>query len=259
MKKYWLASMALVGIVSSQALAADLPPRQAPPPPVKALVAVVPIFTWTGCYIGAQGGYGWGKSTTDAGSALNPIADEPTGDFSSSPKGGIAGGQVGCNYQAGAFVIGIEGEGWWSGMRATTTISTLETSPDGPPTDDHTLKAQNRADGAITGRLGFAADRVLFYGKGGVAFGSFRYTFHDAADAHNFDVSTSRDGWIVGAGIEWAFVNNWIARLEYNYLNFSSHTVNTIIATSLDPFAFSVKETKNIIKAGISYKFGPYY
>ncbi|HZH51989.1 MAG TPA: porin family protein, partial [Microvirga sp.] len=55
MKKLLLASVALFGFAGA-ASAADLPVRAAPPAPV---VAAVPVFTWTGFYVGVNAGYGW--------------------------------------------------------------------------------------------------------------------------------------------------------------------------------------------------------
>jgi outer membrane immunogenic protein len=237
------------------AMAADMNKRLAPI--YKAAPKVIE-YTWTGCYLGVHGGYSWSRSSTDVNSSSNPIVDENVGDYSSSPRGDIAGGQLGCNYQfSGNWMIGVEGEGWRSWLKQTTTQSS-----DDAPTELHTLRSQNMWDAALSLRLGYAVDHVLFYAKGGGAYGSFQYTFIDGADFHDFDVNSIKFGWIVGEGIEYAFMQNWTAKIEYNHLNFGNNNVSTIITGSalgdvagITPYRFSVKETKTIIKAGLNFKF----
>jgi outer membrane immunogenic protein len=239
----------------SSAMAADVSKRLAPV--YKAAPKVIE-YTWGGCYVGVQGGYSWGRSRTDVNSSSNRIVDENPGDYSSSPRGAIAGGQLGCNYQfSGHWMIGIEGEGWRSWLKQTTIQSS-----DDDPTELHTLRSQNMWDAALSLRLGYAVDHVLFYAKGGGAYGSFQYTFIDGADFHDFDVNSIKFGSIVGGGIEYAFTQNWTAKIEYDYLNFGNNRINTIITgnaagdtAGITPYRFSVKETKTIIKAGLNFKF----
>src|SRR5262245_20609416 len=103
MKKL-LGSLAISALLTAPVLAADLPARvvKAPPP----VIAVA--YNWSGCYIGAAGGWAWGRSTHDlAGNATD------TGPF--NVNGGIAGGTLGCNIQTSQFVFGIEGDGSWVG------------------------------------------------------------------------------------------------------------------------------------------------
>jgi outer membrane immunogenic protein len=229
--------------------------------PIYKAAPKVAAFTWSGCYLGVQGGYGWGSSNTDAGSLSNRIADETPADFSSKPRGGIVGGQLGCNYQlSGNWVVGVEGEGWRSWMKETATSLAAENDT----TDLHTLRAQNTWDAALSLRLGYAVDRTLFYVKGGGAYGSFQYTFVDAADFHDFDVNSSKFGWMVGGGVEYAFTDNLTARVEYDYLDFGTNSVSTFLIASErvglfagapTPYNFSVSETKSIAKAGLSLKF----
>jgi outer membrane immunogenic protein len=236
-----------------QAMAADVGK------PVYKAAPKAAAFSWSGCYLGLQGGYGWGQSNTDAASAGNRLADETPGDFSGSPRGGIAGGQLGCNYQfSGNWVVGVEAEGWRSWMKETVSeIGHEDTAP-----DLHTLRAQNLWEAAVSLRLGVAVDRALFYVKGGGADGSFQYTFIDAADFHDFDVNSNRFGWIVGGGIEYAITDHVTAKAEYDYLSFGNNTVNTFTIGSERahvlggaPYSFSVTETKNIFKGGLNFKF----
>src|SRR3954470_6745756 len=110
MKKILLSSVALLGLVSA-ASAADLPSRRPAPAP---FIAAVPIFTWTGFYVGAQVGYAWGDNNNDIpggafvarGGVLVPF----DGGFGGDNDGFLAGVHAGYNYQFGAFVAGVEGD-----------------------------------------------------------------------------------------------------------------------------------------------------
>src|SRR4051812_44155436 len=102
MKKFLLASSAIIGI-SASATAADLPVRMSVKAPI---VAAVP-FSWTGCYVGASAGYGWGRE--GFGDPLGNFTLNPGDSVRVRAEGGLVGGQLGCNYQfASNWVIGIE-------------------------------------------------------------------------------------------------------------------------------------------------------
>src|SRR5215203_5871274 len=94
MKRRFIASMA-VALTVGPAFAADMPVHyKAPPPPPP------PAYSWTGCYIGANGG--WAQTETS-------LSFNGREDFSRSKTGGAFGGQVGCDYQfASSWVIGIQ-------------------------------------------------------------------------------------------------------------------------------------------------------
>src|SRR5580658_7207250 len=107
-----------------QALAADLPPPMAPPPraPATYVPAPVPIFSWTGFYIGVNGGYAFGQSNWTA-----PLPLGSTGNFNTS--GFLAGGTVGGNYQFGSFVVGAEGDFDWSNLSGSTPCTSFGGTP----------------------------------------------------------------------------------------------------------------------------------
>ena len=93
-----LAALAVAATLGTAAHAADLPARMAPPAPV---MAAVPVFTWTGFYVGVNAGYGWNTNDDDVviNGATYEVDDE--GGF-------VGGGQIGYNYQIGSFVVGLE-------------------------------------------------------------------------------------------------------------------------------------------------------
>jgi outer membrane immunogenic protein len=155
-----LGTVAFSVVSAGIASAADLPPRPSPlPPPAIAPVVVVPVFTWSGCFIGAHGGYGFGtKKFTNVQGV----------DFTDHDiNGGLAGGQVGCNIQTGVFVFGVEGDASWAGLKGDSPVDDVSTSPGSQSGKYHT---KVDALGTIAAKFGFAVDRALLYGKVGGAF-----------------------------------------------------------------------------------------
>jgi outer membrane immunogenic protein len=255
-RKILLASVGAVALSGSAALAADLPSR-APPPPV--YLPPAPIFTWTGIYIGGQVGYAWADTHEQvrgfAGfTGVGPIFfDDALGG---SPNGVIGGAHVGYNYQ-------IPGWSWFS---SSGIVIGLEGSVDGTSMSrtviapDIGLTARTRAEvqGSIRGRVGFAWDRVLIYGTGGVAFGGFRTDFSIPLFGSN-DFSTTRVGWTAGGGIEYALTNYWSIRAEYRYTDFGRVT-DALFSSELAavPGTSATERrhfTQNQVQAGVSYKF----
>src|SRR5262245_29210747 len=258
MKKLFLSTVVLAAITITPGLAADLrrPTYKAPPPP--------PVWSWTGCYIGVNGGYGWRNEdhtnnfTVSVGSAL--FVSQSTG-----AEGGFGGGQVGCNYQTGAFVWGIEADIEGSGIKDGFGLTAFPAPPGGHA---FTASAEERLKwfGTVRGRLGVALDRVLLYGTGGVAFGKTEYSFFAADPGGNNSTlvaDSNKTGYVVGAGIEWAFLNNWTAKVEYQYLNFG--TIGSVTAPILTPagaptgvFATgdSFRNDYHTIRVGLNYRFG---
>ena len=172
MRKPLMAGAAFAAFLISPAMAADLP--------VKAPRMVVEeSFSWSRCYIGAHAGYGWGRNTNDFGKAVaSGVTEEGSffpaefGPFDHSTRGPVLGGQVGCNHQfANSWLIGIEGEVWWSGMKGSFTAP--EDSPD--PGQFSRFESRNLWDADIALRFGHVIGRNLFYGKVGVAFAKFTY------------------------------------------------------------------------------------
>jgi outer membrane immunogenic protein len=223
MKHMVFAGLVLLatGAVAGSATAADLG-RQYQQPYVKAPI-YNPVFTWTGFYLGLNGGGGWGQSSWDR-----------TGTFDLS--GGVIGGTVGFNWQTGQLVLGIEGDADWSGVTGTT--STL--CPVGCTTRNDWL-------GTVRGRVGYAFDRFLPYVTGGLAAGDIRATTPGFAGATQTNL-----GWTIGAGMEVAIAGNWSAKAEYLHVDLGSF--NCGLACGLvtpDNVSFRA----NLARGGVNYKF----
>ena len=134
----------------------------------------------------------------------------------------VGGGQVGANYQFGGnFVVGIEGDfDWFANNNNSVTVT-------GPLGTTFQGGNNGRWLTTLTGRLGYAYDRVLFYGKGGGAWvGSNNFTLTSTATgaSASFSNNNTNTGWTAGGGVEWAFTNNWTARVEYDYVGLSNQT-----------------------------------
>jgi len=226
-----LASTALVAF-NAAAAAADLPVR-----PVRA-PAPVAVFSWTGFYIGGHLGGAWGHKDW--------VAVGGTTHIKHDVDGFIGGGQIGFNYQVGAWVLGVEFDATWGG---DLEGSSLCANP--------TFTCSSKVDwfGTVTGRLGYSWDRVLLYAKGGGAWARDKYHTFRASPASEGNGSETRSGWTVGGGLEYAFWNAWSAKLEYAFMDFGTDTV-TIVNNVSGPGDFDIKQRIHAVKFGINYRFG---
>ncbi len=200
MKHFYLLLVASIAAAGS-AVAADMPlkaPVYAPPPP-----------TWTGCYIGAEGGGNWGTS-----SVFDLRLDRPQTD-NFSLHGGLGGGTVGCNWQfASSWMIGIEDDMSLSGKHGAAPDNRV------PTTINNVTESWIDT---LRGRLGYVWGQWLFYGTGGAAFadGGVQVcsTINGGCSNMIFD---SRTGWAAGGGIEWAFAPQWSVKVEYIHADFGT-------------------------------------
>jgi outer membrane immunogenic protein len=219
---------------SSLASAADMPR-----PAYKAPSAVYnpePVYNWTGFYAGVHGGYGWSNF-----SGSDPVA----GDSSGTAKGWLGGVQLGYNYQVGKFVIGAEADYSWADVKNVTD------NPFGTG-GSATLKNDYFVTAAL--RLGYAVDRTLLYVKGGGAWTRDKFDVTDGIGGFA-NGTFNRSGWMIGAGAEYAFWNNWSAKVEYNFLSFGSIDETLTTGGGLTATTPSVKLNSHLLKVGLNYKF----
>jgi len=243
------ASASAVAIAGS-AFAADLPSRA--PPPV--YIPPTPIFTWTGIYIGGQVGYAWGTQRA------NVLLPGGTTIFNSySAEGVIGGAHVGYNYQVNQWVLGIEGSVDGTSISKTFIPGTVFPAALGFPAGfGATYTTSAPIEGSIRGRLGVAWDRVLLYATGGAAFAGVQATY--SSPFASVTQSSTRVGWTVGGGVEYAVTNNWSVYAEYRYSDFGSysHSPTSVFATAVlagAPVTVNRHFTQNQVQVGFSYRF----
>ena len=236
-KKLVLAATVLAASTAS-AFAADLGAR----PYTKAPIAA-PVLTydWTGFYIGADVGYGWGRST---GTLANAAGGFPV-PYSLDPSGVIGGGFLGYNYQFSNVVLGVEADWQAADLNASGAFPLFLPYNIGTKIKDY---------GSVRGRLGLAFDRWMVFGTAGAAWGSWE-TSYAVGGATPFVTSSvsSHAGWTAGAGVEYAFTNNWLARAEYRYTDLGR---DTFVSTATNSSELGNRVTINDVRVGIAYKFG---
>jgi outer membrane immunogenic protein len=230
----------LVALTTAPAKAADLPVSVKAPAPVAA-----PAYNWSGFYIGGHVGGAWGdKDWTFINSNVAIIAPDSFGSHNVS--GLIAGGQIGLNWQpwGSNWVFGVEAQGSWSNADGEHTPGGL-----GFRTEVETLIT-------ITGRVGYAFDRVLVYAKGGYAYARDKYELFDPSGVDpTFFSEHNRSGWTVGGGAEVAVWQNWSAKLEYNFMDFGKKQVDFSDIFG-NFFSFDAEQKIHVVKFGINYRFG---
>ena len=226
MKKILLASVAFAAFAGS-ALAADLPSRKEAP----VFTAPVSVYNWTGFYVGVDAGVNLSTASTTLGA---------TG-YSLNAARGVVGGFAGYNYQfANKFVVGVEGEvnGTFSGAKAIK-VATTDTWSD-----------KQGLDSVVRARLGYAIDRALIYVAGGVAFEDLSSKFATSGTT----IKANAVGWTIGAGVDYAFSNNWFGRVEYRYTDYGT---KNYVGAAIDTFTtVPVRSYESSILVGIAYKFG---
>jgi outer membrane immunogenic protein len=245
--------VALSVLTGSTAFAADLPPAPPPPPPRAPAVyapAPIPYYNWTGFYIGGNLGGAWNQGG---------FSDPAGNNFpASNTIKFLGGGQVGYNLEfGGGVLLGVEAMFDW-GPNSNNTVNTTFGAPFTPPPVAVAGTFNNSWLTTVTGRLGYAWDRLLVYGKGGGAWvGATSSPI--TIGGTSFSASPSGFGWTIGAGLEYAFWGTWSARIEYDYIGLASQTVTVPVGTgglgAPDVFTGNMRNLQ-MVTLGINYKFG---
>ncbi|MEZ2331019.1 outer membrane protein [Mesorhizobium sp. RCC_202] len=221
MRRLTLATAGLLMLLSGATRAADLGVD---------LPMTAPGFDWTGFYAGAQAGYGWGRSD---------ITGDDGGPFSFRPDldGGFVGGHIAGLWQFDQAVLGAEAELNYASINGTTDA--------GP---GNSFGTDVKWFGSVNAKAGYAMDRFLIYGIGGVAFAGIETS--QAAGAAFAQTHTST-GWTLGAGVDYAFSNNVVVGAQYRYYDFGKEHFDT-------PDAFSDRDQDvklQTLGVNFSYKF----
>ncbi len=270
-----IAAVYSVGSTAS-AFAADIPTK-APVAPVAA------TYNWTGFYIGANIGYGWGLNdpTYSFVGFQNTFLRAALNDQRTDHVNGVLGGlQLGYNWQAGNIVYGIETDFQASGQEGTTTFQSGIAVPLAGGSNPTSISNTTKIDwfGTTRGRIGFASGRWLAYATGGVAYGRVKtngvaspVTIVIANTPFAWSSSDTKLGWTVGGGVEAALVGNWSWKAEYLYVDLGSIAASTnlgaqcfgvpgggcVIITS-GSGTITGKITDNIVRLGLNYRLAAY-
>jgi outer membrane immunogenic protein len=204
-------------------------------------------YSWTGFYIGADGGYGWQRPTGTLTSAPDPVLTP----YDYRGTGPFAGGFVGGNYQINWLVLGVETDWQWSNLTGNSQ-SLAELGATGAlPAGPFTVSTTTKDYGSIRGRLGAAFDRVLIFGTGGWAMGNPSTAFALVGAAPFVTTGSKSNGWTVGAGVEYALTDTILARVEYRYTNLEASGFGN---TLTDCASAGIRAPINDLRAGIAYK-----
>jgi outer membrane immunogenic protein len=230
MKKLLLGTVSIISFAcAGLAMAADLPAKA----PVYKAALAPPLYNWTGFYVGVYDGGGWGQHNHS----------NVFGSNSYNSSGGLIGVTAGYNWQfSNPLVIGLEGDLAWANIKGDDAGSGLALD-----------ESRYRWLGSVRGRLGYAANNWLFFGTGGWAFANIRHTSSSGLlilTTDSFD--NGRNGWTLGGGVEYAFLQNWTARVDYRYYDFGTYT-RAAPTNGIAPY--SVANKLQTVTVGVSYKF----
>lgn len=244
MKKLLLAMAGLVASGAIPALAADLPARIY----TKAPAMVVPVYDWSGFYIGLNGGGGWSHEcltvTTVAGAAVFPSSEG-----CHNATGGVAGGQIGYRWQTSNWVLGVEAQGDWAHLTGSNPSLTAVVP--------YTNQTKVDAFGLFTGQVGYALNNVLLYVKGGAAVTDNKYSSFFTATGVQFNqASDTRWGGAVGTGIEFGFAPNWSVAVEYDHLFMGNPSVTFPASAIAVSRADNIRQDVDIGTVRVNYRFG---
>jgi outer membrane immunogenic protein len=233
MKKVLLTGVAFAAFACGPALAADMPvrrgmPVKAPPGPV-----VSPIYNWSGMYVGAHVGAGWGDKC---------FSESAVTDGCHEADGWLGGGQIGYNWQSGNVVFGFEFSG------SIADISGSHTSLIDPSS---VYNSEISSVFMLTGRVGYAFDRLLAYVTGGGAWVRDK-TEYALVGVASDTVKQTRSGWTIGAGLEYAFTPNWSVAAQYNYIDLGEKDVSFPLAG----FTAHAEQDLHLATVRLNYRFG---
>jgi outer membrane immunogenic protein len=266
MRRLAITSLAAMGLgigFGAAASAADLGPGPGPAP-VYAKAPVMMPWNWTGFYVGGNAGYHWGSdkqtTTTDpiGWSTLLATNLDAATPGTLKRSGVIGGGQIGYNWQISSWVLGVESDVDFLGGSATRSVTNVPTLN---PLDTFSSTADSNWLATERVRLGFAVDRLLVYGTGGLALTDAKFTDSMSQFGNilaTTTTSTTRAGWTAGGGLEYLLTRNWTVKGEYLHADFG--TIDTLIPTPTggtpnSDVAVHHKYTEDLARVGVNYLF----
>jgi outer membrane immunogenic protein len=238
-----LAASALL-MLGGTALAADLPFRPAPAP----IAAAAP--TWTGFYVGLNGGGGIGNGSSD----FSIVGGPAFASVNNSLSGAIGGGQLGYNWQSGPVVFGVETDFQGSSVKGTITAPCL------PAVCGLPLSASYSQElswfGTARGRIGYASAGWLIYATAGYAYGQVKTNASASAGAATvaLGMNETRNGWTAGGGIEVKFAPRWSAKVEYLFVDLGEAN-HSFVFPAVATVGDTTRITVNVARAGVNFRF----
>jgi outer membrane immunogenic protein len=235
-------SLGVLGLMSP-ALGADLSPY------MKAPTVATPVYDWSGFYVGVFGGGGFGNHNVNNALGSSSTFTNFTANYSS--QGGLAGGEAGYNWQSGSYVVGIEADGFWSGIKGNDAAAINAGSFAITSVDRDNL----RWGGSLRARGGFTVDRWMMFFTGGWAFGDILHTNTDPVLGRD-QFTVHANGLTAGAGFAYALTNNVIGKFEYRYYNFNGYNRPGTPLTPNGQLPYTTESTYSVVTVGLDYKFG---
>ena len=224
--------------------------------PVKAPIMTAAPMNWSGFYIGGYLGGGWSDDqwSDPFGSTPGPGGTTNVAGFGDTTHatGPLGGGQIGANWQTGQWVMGVQADAAAADLRGENTCFSGMGG----------INCQRIVNslGTVTGRVGFAWDRSLIYAKGGGAWADTTYNLNgftvDLPHGTTGSANVGEWGWTVGAGLEYALTDHWTTLFEYDHIGLGSMTVPFPTVALVNAQNISVKQSIDIFKLGVNYKFG---
>ena len=242
MLKNWIcaAIIATVGVFGGSAQAADVAPDAS--------------YDWTGFYLGANVGYGWGSADYSYDASLlgapgaAPVAlrafARSTSPVGIDYDGIVGGGQIGYNWQINGVVLGLEVDASASGVDGD------QHTQNNPPCFVEGCSAQVDWFGTGRARIGYAIDSFMPFVTGGVALAGLQGSADNEACGSGCDYNDTSWGWTVGGGVEWGFADRWSAKAEYLYTNFGAPDFSGPLGKNVS----SDDVTLNVVRVGINYR-----
>src|SRR4051794_31509535 len=229
----FMAITALSMEFGQAALAADLPGR----PEYKVPVVAAPISQWTGCYVGGNVGAGWSRGEISDDLGANSISESGTGMN--------AGGQFGCDYQAGAMVFGVRNQTNWADLKSSVWIGAGNFN-------GYTSIVTNNWFDLLTARIGYALQPSwLLYIQGGAAWRNFDQKLIDVTGMQVGRLNRTQTGWTIGLGSENQVTRRWSVFLEYKYAKFGPDSANIVAPGITAPFTGNARTNVQTITGGV--------
>jgi outer membrane immunogenic protein len=247
MKRLLVGCAAVAAAFGTPAFAADVAPilKAQPAPPA--------VYNWSGLYGGFNAGYSGGRVPYDATTFGAPTSG------TLNPDGFIGGGQAGYNFQSGPLVFGIEADIAWRDATAAANVL----APNG--LDRSTFSDRQGWLGTVRPRAGVAANNFLFYGTGGLAYGSVEHDLTEARPSvagatRTVSDSKTRAGWTAGGGVEYATGGRWSLGLEYLYTDLGKSTLTqpsqVVSGLTFPASAATFNDQSHLVRAKLNVKLG---